>query len=116
VGAPALTLCPALARTADSYAQTIARTGHFDHTGPDGSSPWDRMQANGYRGYSLAAENIAAGQRSVDAVMTAWLNSPGHAANIRNPALRQFGAGRATSSGRYGIYWVQEFGTGGTCA
>ena len=78
---------------------------------PDGRTPFDRMTAAGYR-YSTAAENIAAGQRTPQDVMTAWMNSPGHRANILNCALRQIGVGYATgSSSQYGVYWTQDFGT-----
>ena len=86
-------------------------TGVAQAHSQDGRTPFDRMTAAGYR-YSTAAENIAAGQRTPQDVMTAWMNSPGHRANILNCALKQIGVGYATgSSSQYGAYWTQDFGT-----
>lgn len=70
-------------------------------------------ESAGYRGWRLLAENVASGQRSVDAVMTSWMNSSGHRANILGGS-EHIGFGQATgSSGN--IYWTQSFGAGGTC-
>ena len=51
----------------------------FSHTGSDGLAPGDRVRNAGYDG-SAVGENIAAGQQSIDAVMAARLDSPGHCA------------------------------------
>lgn len=113
-GVAALTLCTPLNRAAADYAGVMAGQGWFDHTGPDGRQPWDRMAAAGYQ-YRAAGENIAAGQQDVRAVMAAWRDSPGHYANIVSPNFRHLGVGRAASTDEYGVYWVQNFGAGGTC-
>lgn len=111
-GQPALTACPSLQRAAQAYADLLNSTGHFDHVGPDGSTVSTRAAAAGYvrsgNRFGLA-ENIARGQQSVDAVMTGWMNSSGHRANILSPSLTHVGFGRS------GNTWVQNFGTGGTC-
>ena len=58
-------------------------------------------------GWTNAAENVAFGQ-SVDDVVDAWLASPGHRANILNPALTHIGIGFAVGSdGR--TYFTQDF-------
>jgi uncharacterized protein YkwD len=101
--------CGSLTRSAQGYAETMSAAGHFDHTGPDGSTMTSRTRAAGYSGRSLA-ENIARGQTSVAAVMAGWMGSTGHRANILNPGLTHIGVGRAA-----GNYWVQNFGSGGTC-
>lgn len=81
----------------------------FSHTNPDGADPFDRMAAASI-GYSAAGENIAAGQSTPAAVMTAWMNSAGHRANILNPNYTEMGVGvRDGSTGQYGIYWTQLF-------
>lgn len=113
-GAAPLTLCAPLNRAAADYARVMAAQSWFDHTGPDGRQPWDRMAAAGYQ-YRAAGENIAAGQQDVRAVMAGWRDSPGHYANIISPNFRHLGVGRATSTDEYGVYWVQNFGAGGTC-
>jgi uncharacterized protein YkwD len=108
-GCAALRLDQSLASAAQKYSADMARTGVFSHTGTDGSDPGDRMRAAGYDTSRGWAENIAWGQSSPSAVMTAWMGSPGHRANILNCSLRALGVGVArNSSGR--IYWTQDFG------
>ena len=58
-------------------------------------------------------ENVAYGYSTVSSVMTAWMSSPGHRANILNGAFTHFGAGRA--QGASAIFWTQNFGAGGIC-
>jgi uncharacterized protein YkwD len=110
-GCGPLTVNATLTAVAQAHSQDMATNNYFEHNSQDGRTPFDRMTAAGYR-YSTAAENIAAGQRTPQDVMTAWMNSPGHRANILNCALKQIGVGYATnSSSRYGVYWTQDFGT-----
>lgn len=40
--------------------------------------------------------------------MTAWMNSPGHRANILNCQFTKLGVGVHTGSG--GPWWTQDFG------
>ncbi len=82
---------------------------HDDPAPPVARTWYQRVQACGYsRGG--AGENIAYGYASPQAVMSGWLNSSGHRANIENPSYRVLGVGAASSSaGR--IYWTQNFGT-----
>jgi uncharacterized protein YkwD len=110
-GCPPLAVNSTLTSLARAHSRDMAARGFFDHVNPDGRSPSDRMIAAGYR-YRMAAENIAAGQRTPREVVTAWMNSPGHRANILNCSLRQIGVGYATG-GPYGSYWTQDFGTPG---
>jgi uncharacterized protein YkwD len=98
-----------LTSVAQAHSQDMASNNYFSHDSQDGRTPFARMTAAGYR-YSTAAENIAAGQRTAQDVMTGWMNSPGHKANILNCALTQIGVGHATG-GSYGVYWTQDFGT-----
>ena len=110
-GCGPLTVNATLTAVAQAHSQDMATNNYFDHNSQDGRSPFDRMTAAGYR-YSTAAENIAAGQRTPQDVMTGWMNSPGHRANILNCALKEIGVGYATSSSsQYGVYWTQDFGT-----
>jgi uncharacterized protein YkwD len=114
--APPVVLCAPLQATAQDYSSLMATSDYYGHVGPDGSEPWDRMSAHGYAWHG-AGENIAAGFDDVDAVMTAWQNSPGHMANILNPSFTHVGFGQARDdSSRYRTYWVQNFGYGGACS
>ena len=59
-------------------------------------------------GFSGAAENIAYGQRSPEAVMKIWLKSPGHRSNILNSSFTEIGCGMSISeNGR--LYWCVCF-------
>jgi uncharacterized protein YkwD len=82
----------------------------FSHTRPDGSSCFTAL-AEVKAEYTSAGENIAIGQESPQTVVQAWMNSPGHRANILNANYTRIGvASLANSDGSYGVYaWVQEF-------
>jgi uncharacterized protein YkwD len=99
-----------LVSVARAHSKDMAVHGYFDHSSQDGRSPFDRMRAAGYSG-GLMGENIAAGQSTPAAVMNAWMNSPGHRANILNCGYKVIGIGVAKVSGSpYRIYWTQDFG------
>ncbi len=99
-----------LTAAARLHSEDMARRNYFSHTSLDGRTPWDRIRAQGYAYGS--AENIAAGQRTPAEVMSAWMNSPGHKANILNCASAAIGVGIGrNSASKYGIYWTQDFGT-----
>ncbi len=107
--------CRALETSAQQYAVTLGRAGVVEHIGPDGASLSQRVAAAGYRPRA-AAENLAGGQRTVVQVMRAWRASPSHYASLVDPRLTDIGFGYAESpSTRYGTYWVQHLGTGGSC-
>lgn len=107
---PALKANSKLDTSSQAHAVDMVTKNFFSHTGSNGSQPWDRMKRAGYS-YSAAGENIAAGNSTVDATMTQWLNSPGHCANIMSRNFTELGVGYdygATT--RYKHYWVQNFG------
>jgi uncharacterized protein YkwD len=99
-----------LETAAVKFAKLMAKKDFFDHTSPSGTTFDERISAEGYR-WSRVGENLAAGQRSPREVVRAWLESPGHCANIMGD-FKEIGIGRASSSGSsYGTYWVQDFAT-----
>lgn len=82
----------------------------MSHVGSNGSTMKSRILAQGFTSYQRIGENVAAGQSTVTRVMTAWMNSPGHRANILGD-YTYFGCGYAyTSQGMYHYYWTQDFG------
>jgi uncharacterized protein YkwD len=95
-----------LARLAGDYSADMAARGFFSHTDPDGRDPWDRARAAGID--YLRAENIARGQPTSAAVMSSWMDSPGHRANIVNCEYTKLGVGVHFASG--GPWWTQSFG------
>lgn len=106
VGVAALRLQSQLNQAAQKHAEKMAVTGIFSHT-IDNLGPADRVTAEGYR-WSTVGENIAYGYTTSTAVMTGWMNSSGHKANILNANFTELGVGYAlNSAGR--PYWVQVF-------
>ncbi|MGW2877758.1 CAP domain-containing protein [Streptomyces sp. NPDC001233] len=106
VGCSPLAANSALGKLAESFSGDMAARGFFDHTDPDGRTPWDRAAAVGIT--SLGGENIARGQADAAAVMQAWMNSPGHKANILNCDFKTLGVGVHLGPG--GPWWTQDFG------
>ncbi len=96
-----------LADAARKHSADMAKRGYFDHNTPEGVTPWDRVKAEGYQ--QPSAENIAAGQRTPQEVVTAWMNSSGHRENILNCSSHAGGVG-FFQGGSYGFYWTQDFG------
>ncbi|GGW75448.1 membrane protein [Streptomyces lucensis JCM 4490] len=105
-GCSALSANSSLARLAGSFSDDMAARGFFDHTDPDGATPWDRAAKAGIT--DLGGENIARGQTDAAAVMEAWMNSPGHRANILNCDFKTLGVGVHLGPG--GPWWTQDFG------
>lgn len=97
-----------LRAAAYKHSADMAARDYFSHDTPEGVSFATRITNEGYR-WSAAAENIAKGQRTPDDVMRAWMNSPGHRANILNCNLKDLGVGLAYE-GRTAV-WTQDFGT-----
>lgn len=106
--APALTWNEQLESAALSHARDMYRYKYFDHKSRNGKTIRERIEAAGYRLNDLQSysygENIAAGQRSIEQVMTGWIKSPGHCKNLMNPNFREIGVAQDN------YYWVQNFG------
>ncbi|MEY9998101.1 uncharacterized protein YkwD [Streptomyces sp. V4I8] len=107
-GLQPLALNAKLNGAAQGYANQMARTGVYAHTGSDGSSPGDRIKRAGYD-WSRWAENIHHRKGSPEVIMADWMKSPLHRANILDPRLKEIGIGVDAS----GSYWTQNFGNRG---
>ncbi|MCL2029251.1 MAG: CAP domain-containing protein [Deltaproteobacteria bacterium] len=105
-GAPRLSWDNTLAQIAQIRAKELS--SRFSHTRPNGAN-WASL-LNDYKvSWSLNGENIASGQGqdSAQKVMTIWMNSSGHRANILDSRFTHLGVG-AYNDGRQ-HYWVQVF-------
>lgn len=96
------------------HSRDMARYHSVSHTGSDGSHPGDRMTRAGY-GWLKVAENVAAGYASPDSVVSGWMKSPGHRANILDCSFQDAGVGYdflavEADSGDYAYYWTMVFG------
>ncbi|MEU8260613.1 CAP domain-containing protein [Micromonospora sp. NPDC048999] len=106
-GCKALTVNDKLTLAAQRHSQDQADHKTMTHDGSDGSDVGDRLDRVGYN-WRAYGENVAWNQQSPAAVMAAWMNSPGHRANILNCSYTEIGVGVARSNGPY---WTQDFGT-----
>ncbi|MGW5607819.1 CAP domain-containing protein [Streptomyces sp. NPDC003753] len=106
VGCSPVTPNGPLRKLAEAFSEDMAARNFFDHTDPDGKDPWQRAAVLGIT--DLGGENIARGQATPQDVMDAWMNSPGHRANILNCDFTTLGVGVHLGSG--GPWWTQDFG------
>ena len=96
-----------LQKAADIRAAETA--SYFSHTRPDGTTCFSVLTEQDIS-YWSAAENIAAGQSSVEQVINSWWNSPGHKQNMLNASLTHLGVGYCKNTNDYfRHYWVQLF-------
>lgn len=78
---PPLVVNDKLTRAAESRMQDMIDGEWWSHESPDGMSPFVWLSAAGYD-YMYAAENLAAGFETSPVLLEAWMESPGHRANI----------------------------------
>lgn len=109
-GVGPLAMSPTLTTAARGHSQDMAAKNYFDHNGLDGSTFSSRIAAAGYPG-GTTAENIFAGDQTAKGAFESWRNSPGHNANMLNPAYTAIGIGRAfDANADFGWYWTTTFG------
>jgi uncharacterized protein YkwD len=101
----------ALAQAALAHSQDMALHHVLSHAGSDGSDVAERATRVGYH-WQRVGENIASGLRSPEEAVAAWLDSPGHCANIMSPGFTEMGAAwfmhPESKSGL--AWWTQDFG------
>ena len=118
-GLPALRENAKLRRAAVGHSNDMVDRGFFDHVSPGGTTMVDRIMASRYAnrnvGWALG-ENLAWGTGSLATpgeIMKAWMNSPGHRANVVKRSYREIGIGIATgtpSAGGDGATYTADFG------
>jgi uncharacterized protein YkwD len=107
-GLAALAFNGQLQAAAQGHSTYQATTQTMSHTGAGGSNPGARISAAGY-GWHAYGENVAAGQGSCASVVSAWMASPGHRANILNATFVDIGVAMAKdANGR--PYWTMDLG------
>lgn len=109
----------ALGRAATGFAKQLVRERFFDHTAPDGTTLLDRIKATNYLTGRLVrwsvGENIGYGTGELStpaSIVKAWMDSPGHRANILRATFRDLGLGVALGSPTTsrGATYVHNFG------
>ena len=100
-----------LTAAAEGHSQDMAAKNYFSHTSADGRTLAERVTATGYA-WSTLGENIAAGYPGVNAVMDAWIASPGHCANLMNAGFAEVGVVcvPGVAGDTFSTYWTMDLG------
>lgn len=101
---PALTMDENVRKVARIKSSDMSKNKYFSHTSPTYGTPFEMLKKYGIS-YRAAAENIAQGYTSPEAVVKGWMNSSGHRANILSSKYTKIGIGYEAS----GNYWTQMF-------
>lgn len=101
-GLEPLTISADLSVKARVKSRDMLENNYFSHNSPTYGSPFALMKTLGIT-YRTAAENIAMGYTTAEAVVSAWMNSPGHRANILSSNYTSMGIGHVDG------YWTQWF-------
>jgi uncharacterized protein YkwD len=97
---------PELTQVARAHSNDMFVRGYFSHYTPEGKDPFDRMKESQVR-FLTAGENLALG-KTLMICHQGLMNSPGHRANILQPAFGRLGIG-ILDGGWRGIMISQEF-------
>lgn len=103
-GLSPLTMDESVREVARVKSSDMSKNNYFSHTSPTYGSPFAMLKSFGIS-YKAAAENIAQGYTTSEAVVKGWMNSSGHRANILNASYTKIGIGYEAN----GNYWTQLF-------
>ncbi|GIW62352.1 MAG: hypothetical protein KatS3mg090_0178 [Patescibacteria group bacterium] len=87
---PPLKLNDQLSQAAQLKADDMFQKNYWSHYAPDGKSPWDFILKTGYQ-YEYAGENLARSFYFAKDVVSAWMNSESHRANILKKEYTEVG-------------------------
>jgi uncharacterized protein YkwD len=114
-----LTEAPGLTQPSAAYSARMVAENFFAHVAPDGATLTDRLEANGYidpDGDWTVGENLAWGQGDLATprnITIAWMNSPGHRANILTGEFTEVGLGIVPGTpgdSSWGATYTTDFG------
>lgn len=110
-GLPALVINPLLNESAQKKSEDMFTKDYFAHESPEGVTPHALITGTGYPART-SAENLAKEPKTVDEVMTGWMNSPGHRANVLFDGIEEAGFGLkfGRNASGFHIFWTQHFG------
>lgn len=101
-----------LSEVAEAKAEDMFKNQYFEHTSPDGVTPWFWFEEIGYD-YMYAAENLAIDFKTAEGTHKALMKSTGHRENILGANYEEVGIAVVSGEfeGRRTIIVVEEFGT-----
>jgi uncharacterized protein YkwD len=106
-----VTVDPTLMQIAKVHSDRMAAADTMSHVLPGEGSYEQRLIAGGFEAAD-AGENVAAGQPTLESVLNAWRASPGHNANLLDPAATKIGIALAINpASKYKYYWTLDLGT-----
>jgi len=102
---------PTLTRIAAEHSRRMAAANKMAHVLPGQGSFRAKLSSGGYFG-GTAAENVAAGQKTLADVLEAWRRSPGHNRNLLMAGVTQIGIAVAVApESRYKTFWTLILGS-----
>lgn len=112
IGRSALVHDPAMRRCARGHSRHMRADVHdfYAHVNPEGDDPGDRLKKNGVA-WLFAGENLVAGSGDPLIAFAAWMDSPGHRANLEDARWTRTGVGYQPGTGApsYDATWTQLF-------
>ena len=105
-----------LGLAAQSKADDMQSRHYFAHVDPDGHYIWDKIVEAGYTPYLQLGENLAIEFYDTNSLMSAWMNSPTHRANIIQEGFKDQGMGLTFGDTKIGQYYSAIANTFGTQA
>lgn len=105
-----LSLNTNLGRASELHSQDQAAGDFSGHTGSNGSTPEQRILAQGYQ-YAWSGENVfwSIPDGSASAAFTWWKGSPDHNANMLSANFTEIGIGRAHRAANNRWFWTTNF-------
>ena len=120
-GVGALVENATLSSASAGYSQRMVAQGFFNHESPDGGTLVDRLTGAGYLGDDdpwVVGENLGWGQGTLAtarSMVSAWMDSPGHRANMLSDDYTEIGLGLALGTPTdqtWGATYTTDFGAG----
>lgn len=93
-----------LSVAAQSKSDDMIARKYFSHLDPEGNYIWPKIEAAGYKPYLQLGENLAIEFYDTDSLVSAWMNSPTHRANVLNDGFKDQGMGLSFGDSGLGQY------------
>jgi len=103
-----------LSTAAQSKSEDMIARKYFAHVDPDGNYIWPKIVEAGYTPYLQLGENLAIEFYNTESLVSAWMNSPTHRANVLNEQFKDQGMGLFfgnVSNGEYHSSITNAFGS-----
>jgi LysM repeat protein len=110
-GLPPLAVHPLLNLAVNLHIHDMVTTGHYGHSGSDGSNVHTRITRTGYAISGWAGENWVV-SKTVDQGVGWWMTDPPHRDNVLNRSYKEMGLGTYPHPKGWGLILVVDFTTG----